>query len=399
MTLIAYFGHDVAEPANLRRVRQFLDDGIEVVGFQKRRGDSAEAPFPNYDLGKTADGAYLQRIWAIRTGIDAAIAHADVLASADLFYARNLDMLATAFGARDRLGLRTPVVYEALDVHRLLTRPDPIGLILRRIEHKYLKQTSGLVVSSPAYLRNYFEPRHRDAYFPTLLENRLAASAASLSRPTDLTPRPAGAPLRLGWVGKMRCRRSLDILVALARRMGGDKLEIHLHGNVAETEIPDLAGRIAGVGNIYHHGRYKWPDDLAKIYGGLDVVWAGDFMEAGYNSLWLLPNRLYEGGFYGTPSIAPAGAETAKWSEDRAVGFSAAEPLAESLPLLVEDLLAHPEKILERRQRLLSLPLDTFVQPSGEMRAMIDAQLAYAARRFGVTSLSSATPMKEVTGK
>ena len=31
------------------------------------------------------------------------------------------------------------------------------------------------------------------------------------------------------------------------------------------------------------------PEDLAKVYSGLDLVWAGDFMEAGFNSAFCSP--------------------------------------------------------------------------------------------------------------
>ena len=65
--------------------------------------------------------------------------------------------------------------------------------------------------------------------------------------------------------------------------------------------------------NMTFSGRYRSPEDLAGIYDNLDVVWAGDFMEAGYNSVWLLPNRIYEGGYYCTPSIAPSRTQTAAW--------------------------------------------------------------------------------------
>ena len=90
------------------------------------------------------------------------------------------------------------------------------------------------------------------------------------------------------------------------------KFEIVMHGMPALTEIPDFHHRIQGLTNVDYHGRYRAPEDLARIYAGLDLVWAGDFMEAGYNSVWLLPNRLYEGGYYAVPPIAPAGTQTAQ---------------------------------------------------------------------------------------
>jgi len=103
----------------------------------------------------------------------------------------------------------------------------------------------------------------------------------------------------------------------------------------------------------------------------LDVVWAGDFMEAGFNSVWLLPNRLYEGGYYGVPPIAPAGTETAAWIDQRATGFTVSEDLSATLPALIAKLIAEPALIAARRDALLALPEETFVQPPGALSAII----------------------------
>ena len=288
-------------------------------------------------------------------------------------------MLATAFLARKRLKLTTPVIYESLDVHRLLTRKDVVGRALRRVEGWLLHRTTRLIVSSPAFLRNHFDVHYPGRFEARLIENRLAAGADYGPRPLRLTPSKEG-PLRIGWVGVLRCWRSFGLLLDLARKMG-DKVEIVMHGMPALTEIPDFHHRIQGLTNVRFHGRYRAPEDLARIYASLDAVWAGDFMEAGYNSVWLLPNRLYEGGYYGVPSIAPAGTQTAQWLEERNVGFSLEENLASTLPALIERLVADPASIKERRERLLQLPPSTFVAPRGELAALISDAIRDAAEK------------------
>ena len=368
MTRIAFFAHDAADAAVRRRIQGFADDGIDVVGFTMRRRDDVKTEWANIDLGRTFDGAYVQRIKSIFRGAKLAAAQRETLATADVIYARNLDMLATAFLAKRYTKLKTPVIYEALDVHRLLTRKDPIGLVFRRIEGALLKRTKRLVVSSPGFLENHFEKRHRGHYTASLIENRLAAGADYGDRPaTDLPPLE---PLRIGWIGILRCKRSIGLLTDLAR-MFGPAIRIELHGAPALTEIPDFHERIQGLANVTYHGRYRSPEDLARIYADLHVVWAGDFMEAGFNSSWLLPNRLYEGGYFGVPSIAPSGTQTAKWIEARGAGFTVGEDLARNLPDLVRTLLAQPGDIRARRERLLSLPHDTFVARRGELAGLI----------------------------
>lgn len=375
MTRIAFFGHDAADAAVRRRVQGFRDDGLEVAGFTMRRRDDVQVDWENIDLGRTFDGDYRQRIRSIFTGARRAADALDLLASADVIYARNLDMLATAFLAKRHAGLKTPVIYEALDVHRLLTRKDLIGLALRRIEGALLRKTKRLVVSSPGFLENYYEVRHRGQYRPYLIENRLAAGAEYGPRPKrdDALSKPT-EPLRIGWVGRLRCARSLGLLTELARQLG-PQVRIVMHGIASPEEVPDFDQQIQGLENVEFQGRYRAPEDLARIYGGLDLVWAGDFMEAGYNSVWLLPNRIYEGGYYAVPSIAPEGTQTAKWINARAVGFTVSENLACTLPGLVRALIADRGSIAVKRSRLLDLPESTFVAPRGELAALISETL------------------------
>jgi len=372
MTRIAFFAHDAADAAVRRRVQGFRDDGLDVVGFTMRRRDDVSLDWQNIDLGRTYDGAYLQRIKSVFRGARLAVENRELLASADVIYARNLDMLATAFLAKHKAKLKTPVIYEALDVHRLLTRSDPVGFLVRRLEGALLGRTRRLVVSSPGFLRNYFEKRHRGRYTPAIVENRLASGADYGPRPGPTQPQKG--PLRIGWVGVLRCRRSLGLLVEIAKTFGS-QVRIDLHGIPALTEIPDFEARVQGLPNLSFHGRYRSPEDLSRIYAGLDVVWAGDFMEAGYNSVWLLPNRIYEGGYYGVPSIAPTGTETAAWIEAREAGFTLAEPLETALPRLVGDLVADRDLIAPKRARLLGLPEATFVAQRGELASLIAGAL------------------------
>jgi succinoglycan biosynthesis protein ExoL len=98
-------------------------------------------------------------------------------------------------------------------------------------------------------------------------------------------------------------------------------------------------------------------------------------MEAGYNSVWLLPNRIYEGGYYCTPSIAPAGTETAAWLHQYDCGFIIDEPLGATLPVLIRQLIENREPISTRAATLSKLPDTTFIQPKGFMADIIRRSL------------------------
>lgn len=370
---VAYFGHDAGDAAIRRRVRAFEDDGVTVTGFMMRRGDLQKTEWQNIDLGRTADGAFLQRIRQVFAGAAVAAAQREVLASADVIVARNLDMLACAFLAKRKAKLDTPVIYESLDIHRLLCRQDLIGKLLRTLEGSLLRRARGLVVSSPAFLQNHFERYYPGQYRAFLVENRLAAGAEYGPRPVPQMP-AEDQPLRLGWVGVLRCQRSFNLLCALADQFP-ETLEIHLHGVPARTEIPVFEPEVSNHPNMVYHGRYKSPEDLSRLYGRLDMVWAGDFMEAGFNSVWLLPNRIYEGGYYCVPAIAPAHTQTAEWVNGRRGGFIIDEPLAETLPALISKLLDDRAPILACAKALAESPEDDFVQPVGLLSDIVNSVL------------------------
>ncbi|MEL6857326.1 MAG: glycosyl transferase [Pseudomonadota bacterium] len=365
---IAFFGHDAADGAVRRRVRAMQNDGLQVTGFMMRRRENISPEWNNIDLGLTRDRAVLARLKSIFVGARVA-ARSDELEHADVIYARNLDMLIAAFLAKRLRNLPTPVIYECLDINRLMIRQDIVGKILRWIEGRLLKRSKALVTSSPGFLKHYFEVHHAGKYTAYLVENRLAAGFDYGARPS--APKQ-GRPdkLRLGWVGMLRCQRSLDLMCDLADRFP-EQLEIRLHGIPGRTEIAEFEPVIEPRANIIFAGRYKSPEDLAEIYANIDVVWAGDFMDAGYNSVWLLPNRIYEGGYYGVPAIAPKETETGNWIADRSLGFTLDEPLEDTLPSLITEFLDSRASITAANRNSLAQTTDTFVEPPGLIKSII----------------------------
>lgn len=374
--LVGYFAHDWGDAAVKRRVAGFRRDGIGVAGFAMHRTDGNRPDWVTADLGRTFDNQYLQRALSIPRG--ARRAQGRALKDADLVVARNLDMLLVALEACRRAGLRKPVVYECLDIHRFLARDDAVGRVFRRIERRALRRTVGYWVSSPAYLEKYFSVFHPNVPGAELLENRLQAPPGP--RPPRASLEALSRKLRIGWFGNLRCARSLTLLRDLVQSQG-DKVEVFLRGYPAEAEIPEFHRIVQSQPGLAFGGRYQWPDELASIYEGVDMVWAGDFMDAGKNSAWLLPNRLYEGGWFACPAIAPAASQTGKWIAGNGCGFVLDEPLETSLPALIASLASDSAPIRTSRDRLLSLPVDTFIEPSGTLRDLVCRAIASGAGR------------------
>ena len=372
--LVAYFGHNCNDAAVRRRAVACRRAGFQVLGFMHHRGPPGDVPFEMVNLGETADNAYRKRVQAIFEGARLACDHAEALHAADVILARNLDMLATAVRVKTQLGLSAPLVFECLDIHKQLTGGGWKAVVLEALEARLLKKTALVAVSSPRFESEHFRQRHPGRYRHVLIENRLIEGDAFGDRPT--APRPAVlGRLRIGWFGNLRCRRSLDLLKSVATAYP-DQVEIALRGYPALSEIPDLDGEIAPHPNITYYGRYRAPDDLESIYAGVDLIWAGDWYETGANSVWLLPNRIYEGGYFTTPALAPAGTETANWLDRHGAGLIIPDPVATELPKVVGALLEDPAPLLACQERLLALPRDTFVEPPELMHHVVDAARA-----------------------
>jgi hypothetical protein len=333
--LIAYFAHELADAAVQKRVRMLRAGGRRVVllGFEREKAAPPLLGTPTIVLGRTASGKFAQRAISVLTALPAAWAERKAWAKADLILARNLEALAIAQILSPLVGAKgKPIIYECLDIHRLMLRRDVIGKVMRAIERACLKRVHAVLTSSPAFVTHYFEAMQKYAGPVLLVENKVLALDARAPRPAAA---PAGPPWKIAWCGVLRCARSLDLLAKLAADAAG-QIEISLWGAPALDQIPDFHERVANAPHMSFRGAYV-ADDLPRIYAEAHFVWAVDYFEAGGNSDWLLPNRLYEGLYHGAIPIAAAGLETARWLEKHQVGVTLAEPLAETLPRFFSD--------------------------------------------------------------
>jgi len=396
MLKVLYLVHDLADPAVRRRVLMLTEGGAAVTLAGFRRGDNALAEVSGVtpiELGKTADGRFGQRIGAV---FNAAIRLRGLLKSVerpDVIIGRNLEALAVADRASALFG-GVPVVYECLDIHRLLSNSGTPGKMLRRAEAHFGRKAKLLITSSPAFIANYFATKSAIQAPVMLLENKVLAldgmpQAASLRLP------PAdGEPWKIGWFGALRCRKSLELLADFSRRMEG-RVEVILRGRPAYSEFEDFDGFIANEPYLSFRGPYKNPEDLASIYGEVHFSWAIDFFEEGLNSSWLLPNRLYEGCLYGSVPLSVAGTETNRFLTGKQLGLSLNEPTANALQAMFEGLTA------EHYGALSSAVADTgrrtWMADRGDCRALIEtlANLVPAAAEGRAGSVPKAPAAQE----
>ena len=369
---LAYFVHDLTDPAVARRVRMLRAGGAEVVllGFRREADPPAEvAGVRPVDLGRTYDARLGHRAALTALSVLGAGRLRQHLAGCDVVMARMLESLAVAAAARRLSGLRTRFVYECLDVHRLMLGEGAKSRAMRAGERALLRGIDLLVVSSPAFLREYFEPRQGvggQIPLPTLLVENKVLDLEPLGDRHAEPARPVGPPWRIGWLGAIRCRRSLAILSDLAARRP-DLIEVRIRGRPAYSEFDDFDAQVAGRPNLTFGGGYA-AADLPRVYGEVHFAWAIDFMEEGLNSSWLLPNRLYEASRYGAVPIALAGVETGRYLAARGFGLRLTDTA--EFERALERLT--PEAYADLAAQLARISPDAFVAGPDDCRRLVE---------------------------
>ncbi len=317
---ILYMAPDLSDPAVQRR-RTMLEAGgarVAISGFV--RGDAAEPPtaWKAEVLGRTRDAALAQRALMVLRTLMRPWALRRRLQGRRRVIARNLEMLVLAWAGLALMpaGSRPRLCYEVLDIHRIMLGDDFKSRTLRAVERLLLRRVDLLILSSDGFDRAYFQPLQPTTIRRALLENKTLALADA---PPPVVPAPSAPPWRIGWFGMLRCRRSLEMLGRLAASRPG-LIAVDIRGRPSAAVFGEaFEAEVARWPGVTFHGPYR-PTDLPAAYGAVHFVWAVDFYEAGQNSDWLLPNRLYEGNAHGRPLLAQRHVETGRWLAARDAG-------------------------------------------------------------------------------
>jgi succinoglycan biosynthesis protein ExoL len=357
-----YFGSEVGDASTLKRIQQFIDHGFDVTvfGFHRTRYNTAYEPaWPYVPLGLTVDGRYWHRLRALLGALPAILAHRRRLKNASVFYARNLDQLVLALFARLVAFCRAPVVYEVLDIPPFLTRRGSGSVLLRWIERLCLRRVKLLVLSSPAFHRQYYEAiqKYRGAWF--LLENKLHPSIANVGRLVEPPRgRERGQPWVVGYFGLIRGQGTFDLMARVAERLQG-RVRFKFRGALTTVDAKHFHTAVDRLPNMEFGGPYLPHQDLESLYREVDFAWALDLEHTDHNSRWLMPCRFYEAGYFGIPCLAVRSFEVGSVLERHQIGFTFERPLEEQLVHFFETLTAADYDRI--RSRLRAVPPEMFV--------------------------------------
>lgn len=367
-----YLVHDLADPAVRRRLMMFQAGGanVEIAGFRRSQEPVALIEdIARIELGQTENGNFMQRAVAVAKSTLSIRSNFGHLAKPDVIIARNLEMLVIAVRLKSFFGsAEIKIAYECLDIHRLMLRTDQTGSALRGLEKRLLRHVSIIITSSPAFVRNYFRPLADVTQPIEIVENKhLELVDISATDGHEASAR-AHSPWKIGWFGALRCKRSLEVLSEFTQEQQG-KFQIVLRGIPSLDVFPDFHDFVKAQPYMSFEGRYKNPEDLSAIYEDVHFSWVIDLFEAGQNSAWLLPNRLYEGCRFAAVPIAVKNTETAEFLSSRLIGISMEELSPSELSRVLSTLTS--EQYHAHRNAVTALPKKLWVCDLKDCEALV----------------------------
>lgn len=362
---IVIFQPDLTETTTIARATDFLEAGFQpiVLGFRRERYNRLHiAPWREIDLGRTEDGRYWKRFTALLRALPAIVKIRRELKTRSIFFARNLDQLLLALFAYFLFNRRAVIAYEVVDIQPAFTRNGIRSAAIRAVERVCLRHIDLLVASSPAFCRNYFHTTQQYRGEWIVVENKLRLSKLEVTRALDLRdtmikPVAGGRRWKIGYFGLIRGQATIELMVRLAKALP-DRIDIEFRGIVTTVDEAWFQSALTEVPNIRYYGEYRHPNDLATIYGGIDLAWAIDLENTDSNSRWLLPCRFYEAGLFGVPCLAASGFEVGQLLDRLDVGWTFSNPIEASLVTFFKTLT--PRDYDQKRFKLLACPRDTF---------------------------------------
>lgn len=350
----------LGQPRDSKRIDMLVSLGFDVsVAAFNRAYHSGRVPSrPTQIIGTISHGKYLQRIGRLITALPKL---RRAMRGRDIVYASSPDMALLAMIAGVFMGKK--FILEVGDVREIQTAEGLKGRLVRIVDRVLTNRCSLLVVTAVGFLDNYYRNWLRSDVPAIVVENKIEASLTS-ARPEAVRGNlPQGRPfidrpLRIGYFGLLRCQWTWDVLKAFALKHPKD-VEIVMAGYPMEPA--DIAEQAKSIPNVIYSGEYKSPNDLPRLYGAVDLVWACyKFIgPRDWNLKWARPNRFYESCYFGRPLISRLGSSDSKEVDRLKIGFNIRTHEISEVVAELDSITA--EMVEQWRSNSISLPNSLFM--------------------------------------
>ena len=272
------------------RIEQFIQQGykVHVYSFRRDKETTPEnLPYKIQVIGEIVSSNYLKRLTIYFRGIKKVVS----------LYKKEKNILYYSFGLDLAMFLRLFVqkqqyLYEEADLVQTYHSNKIVTTLLNCIDRKIISDSLHTILTSEGYLQYHF-PNGAYPKNVTIVPNKLNPAILNYSAKrskTDMTH------LRFAFVGGARFD-SIDHFVEVFLE-NFPQHEFHFYGPV-EPRMNRFAEKYE---NVFYHGRFQNPDDLAGIYGSIDILLcAYDYRFA--NVRYAEPNKLYEAIYFEKPII------------------------------------------------------------------------------------------------
>lgn len=292
----------VGDTRDSKRIKMLQNAGfyVEAIGFQRKRSKESGRS-PDCDiciLSEIYDGQYINRLYHIIKNIPVI---RNKIINADIIFASRSDMAFMSIISK--IGIKCPVIIEVADIREIQTEKSLRGNIYRFIDRLIINSSQLLVVTSKGFYEEYYNKWIKVTKKYIVIENKLESdNDRVIQKRTVGGEKKLINKYRIGYFGVLRCEKTFKILTLLAKR-NPDTIEVIIAGQVFVSS--DNLKNLNEYSNIEYIGVYKSPDDLGKLYGMVDIVWACyPFPEKNmWNWRWARTNRFYESCFYKKPMI------------------------------------------------------------------------------------------------
>lgn len=301
------------------RVEQIEKSGIEcdVAAFDRKYYPGKPWSQNVTLLGYVEHKKYLKRIHHLISAIPVIRSKSK---DSDLIFCYNLDLLFICWISLILLKDKPKIVHDVSDIRSVLIGKGIIATALRALERFLLRRTSVVIVTSNAYITEYFHSIQKlfDVCFH-LIENKL--DQESTPKPvTNGEIRLYGNPpkFKIGYFGLIRCRKSIELLLKLATKAEG-RIKIVLRGVFLGTE--DFEPIIRNHPFAEYEGPFINPDDLSEMHFHVDFSWLVH-AHSRENTKWSRIFRFYHASYYKRPMIAQEDSQDGQVVKELDIGLT-----------------------------------------------------------------------------
>ncbi len=208
---------------------------------------------------------------------------------------------------------RTRIVLEIADVRETFLKGD--GGIRRKLisglEKRLYPKVQLLVLTSEQFYHHYY-----NRYFP-IEKVAVVPNVPDLSAFRDYKRKQSG-PFTVGFIGGIRYLDQMKMLVDAAEVTGVRVLFAGAGGTTNDMEA--ITSYCQGKSHVDFTGKYHYDQDIARLYGMVDCVYAV-YDADNPNVRIALPNKLYEAAYCGLPIIVARGTYLAEVVERNGLGY------------------------------------------------------------------------------